>query len=868
MKHTFISAFQQKNPCKAAWLASKSLLRPAFIQPVGRVSLGLLVSCVTASGLYAEEEGSASDAQQNTAGSKRAGFLEEIVVTGTGRTGQTALETSYGVAILDPDIIGKDAPNGLTDLADAIPGLQGEFANGEVNSNLNVRGTQGGFISFISLQEDGLPVQYSPFFAEYELRHDLTFERVEAVLGGPSGIFTAQGAAATINYISRQPTETEGEARFTVTDYGQYKAELFYGGPINDNGWYGAIGGFFRQGDGVRDTGYTAASGGQIRGSLMKEFDKGKFTIAYKQIDDRAPYYNPLPTDTTSSNSPDALPGFDAREDALAGPDVRIINVKRPGGIVTRDLADGNESDTKQLTVSFDYDLGNGWSISEKARISDIRTIARDFRDNGGDAQIFEAEGFLARRLNPDKDGNPTTTYGKLKRAFPTTNSLRLVRVNDGAVIADPASLNGNGLLARHRSIFYDRQTDLFVNDLRLNWQNDNIALTLGIQSWDVSTDSADTEDAFLIDIRSNANRFDVEALDGDGEVVGHLTDEGVITYGSLDNYGGLDITSHNFYANVEFSLTEDIRIDMGVRHEDGEMTGWGEDVSFGVPIADAFNDPLVLADDTRAVTRNGAIYTGEVDYETDSYTIGGNWAITDSLAVYARWARAEDMAHRNEFTFFNIPGFGTGAGSNLGLTDEPTELEFAEVGVRYLGERISGYLTYFDTVHKDSGNVEVDEQGVNRIIPVDTVADGVEFWLDFDVMDYLTVNFSGVVMDSEQEGAGNVSATPVPRLPETQLRFSPTLSLGNVQIFASAQYYGERAADKTGVDLPSYTQIDLGVGYDFTDALSLTFTARNLTNEWGFTSGNFRGVAPSSTVRYNSTIPGRTFAFSANYKF
>lgn len=809
----------------------------------------LAVCCLTAcyglsSGLNAQE------AEESI------GFLEEIVITGSGGE-RTALETSYGIAVLDSERIQHDLPNGLTDLADAIPGLQGEFSNGETNSNLNVRGTQGGFISFISLQEDGLPVQYSPFFAEFEMRNDLTFERVEAVLGGPSGIFTAQGAAATINYISRRPRETEGEVRFSATDYGQVRTDLFYGGPINDNGWYGSIGGFYRQGDGIRDTGYTASSGGQVRASLTKEFSDGSLTLAYKKIDDQSPYYNPLPTDTSDPNSPVALAGFDPSTDALAGPDVRIINSRRPGGeIVSRDLSDGNVSKTDQFTISFDHDFGNGWSMSEKARFSSVQTIAHDFR-GGSDAGLMEAEDFTAAQL------------ATLQAAFPDTDSVQLVRVNDGQVIADPSTLNGNGLLAIHDLIEYDRRTDNFINDLRFNWENDNLLVTVGMQSWRVNTESSNPQDQFLIDIRSNANRYDVQGLNTAGEVVAHLTDSGVITHGSLDNHGGLETDSNNIYANVEFSLTEDIRIDVGARHEEGELTAYGEDVSFGVAIAGT-QDNNILADDTRSITRNGNIFTGQKDYETDSFTIGGNWAVSDNLAFYARYASAEDMAFANEFTFYNIPSFGSPAGSNLGLSDVPAELTFTEVGVRYLGDRVSGYLTYFDTEHKNAGSIVASDTGAAEVLSADTLANGIEFWLDFELLDNLRVNLSGVVMDAERESADG--SLPINRVPETQIRLAPTLYLGNLELFAGIQYYGDRNHDDataaSAVNLPSYTQIDLGASYDLSEQFSVMLQAKNLSDELGFTSANFRGIDPNSSVRYNSAIPGRNLTLSASYNF
>ena len=816
-----------------------------------RTLTGILATLTTlfGAGAGAQEGGAARE--------DKAGFLEEIVVTGSGRGNLTALQTSYGITILNADDVSRNNPVGLADLVDAVPGLQGEFANGETNTNLNVRGTNGGFNAFISLQEDGLPVQYSPFFAEFELRHDLSYERVEAVLGGPSGVFTAQGAAATINYISRRPLKTEGEVGLAVTDYGQLRADFFYGGPLGDSDWSGAVGGFFRQGDAVRDTGYAASGGGQLRASLSKQFADGRLTFAYKKIDDQTPYFNPLPTDTRDPDKPRELPAFDARRDALAGPDVRVINSRRPGGeIVARDLSEGNVSKTDQFTVSVDYDFGNGFSVSEKMRFSDTRTIAHDFRGSN-DGGLLEAEDYVAGQLNTLRD------------AFPQVASVRLVRVNDGQVIADPSALNGNGLLAIHDLIEYDRHTRNFINDLRVNWENERALLTLGLQSWRVDTRSSNPQDQFLIDVRANARRYNVQGLDGAGNVVANLTDAGVITHGSLDNHGGLETDSQNLYANIEYQLTDDIRIDAGARREWAEAIGFGEDLSFNVPI-DGTQSNTILADNSRLMTRNGNIFTGRTKYRTRSWTLGGNWALTDNLAVYARYASAEDMGFVNEFSFYNIPAFGTAAGSNLRLSDTPTELTFSEIGVRYLGGRLSGYLTLFDTEHERAGSIVASATGAAQVLTFDTLARGIEFWLDVDVFDNLTVNVSGVLMDGERKSA--TRSFPINRVPETQIRLAPTWYLGNFELFANIQHYGKRndagGSEASLVTLPAYTQVDLGLGWQLSEGFNLRLQARNLTNTFGFTSANFRGPVPTRAVRYNSTIPGRNITLSANYRF
>lgn len=819
----------------------------------------LVLGLYTALGTILVPNAIASE-NENLEQTEKDSFLEKIIVTGSARKGTTALETSYGVAILDSDDINKTNPVGLTAVVDAVPGLQGEFSNGETNSNLNVRGTQGGFISFISLQEDGLPVQYSPFFAEFELRNDLSYQGVETILGGPSGIFTAQGAGATINYISRRPKgEPEGEIAFSVTDYGQFRTDFFYGGDINDNGWSGAVGGFFRQGDAIRDTGFTAAKGGQLRASLSKEFENGSITFAYKKIDDTSPYFNPLPTDTSNPDSPQALTGFDAQRDSLMGPDVRILNSRRPGGeIVQRDLADGNMSQTDQLTISFDYFFDNGWSLSEKARFSNIKTTAHDFRGSS-DAGLMDAEAYVASQIEV------------LQGAFPDVDSVQLVRVNDGEVIANPSTLNGNGLLAIHDLIEYERATDNFINDFRVNWESDDsdILLTFGLQSWWVDTKSSNPQDQFLIDIRSNANRYNIQGLNSQGEVVANLTDAGVITHGSLDNYGGLETESHNFYFNGEFQVTSNLRIDLGLRHEEASANAFAEDVSFFVPI-EGMTENNILADDARLITRNGNIYTGTIDYETDSYTIGGNYTISDNFAVYARIASAEDMNFANEFTFYNIPAFGAEPGSNLGLSDEPADLTFSEIGARYIGDDISGYITYFDTKHKNAGSIVASDTGAAEVLTSDTLASGVEFWLDYSPITNLDLNFSGVVMDAKRESAAGT--LPINRVPETQLRFAPSYSFSNASIFASVQYYSKRNHDDStvasAVTLPAYTQIDLGIDIDVLDDFTIGLRALNVTDELGFTSANFRGIVPSAPVRYSSTIPGRNFSISINYSF
>ena len=121
---------------------------------------------------------------------------------------------------------------------------------------------RGGFLEYISLQEDGLPIVYNGFLEELEMRRDLTYGEMEVTRGGPSGVLTSNGAAAIVNFLSRKATDTpEGEVAVSYYTYGEVRTDLFYGGPIGNSGdTTGTIGTCGRPGEATKTN---ACSNGQ-----------------------------------------------------------------------------------------------------------------------------------------------------------------------------------------------------------------------------------------------------------------------------------------------------------------------------------------------------------------------------------------------------------------------------------------------------------------------------------------------------------------------------------------------------------------------------------------------------------------------------
>lgn len=785
--------------------------------------------------------------------------METIIVTGSVR-GHTALETSYGVSVVGAKDIDKLASIGTADLLDSIPSLYGEGYGGETNTGLNARGIRENFNTYISLQEDGLPILYTPFFSEYEIRFDPTYSRVETVLGGPSGVFTAQGASATVNFISRIPDKAEADIAYSLTDYGTSRADFFVGGPITDK-WTATIGGYYRIGEGVRDVGYNGDDGGQIRANLRRFLgaeDEGVATLSVKIIDDNTIFYTPQIVDF-SSGKPKPVPGFDPRTDALNGPDTMAINNKTVDGIVPMDLRNGQGSNTTQISFKLEWDFDNGFSFLNHSRISDITTRSFDLR-GGNSSSIFTASDFIAN--------NSATLFD----AFPTATSTRLRTVNDGEIITNPDTWNGNGLLTRQNLVSYRKDHSNFINNMKVTYSNyEDLDIAVGFQYWNMESTSRYIQTDLLLDVTNQANLIDLEAVDSNGEVVGYLTDNGVLTYSSLDNSGSWDLESKNYYANIEYQLTDDLRVDAGYRYEDVIFNVSGQDVNFGAPLPNS--DPMVLADDVAAINPNGKLYHGQSNPSDSTWTAGANYTITEEIAVYARYTDAHDFGFNGlDFAYFNIPAFGVPAGSNLLVSDGATNLKFGEMGFRIQQDDFSFFGTAFLTQNIDvSQRIRLPDGQLSEEI-IDTEAKGFEFQGNWQISDYFSFDFSGVVQRAEVKAEGPQDGLKVNRLPEVQLRTTLNYTFDNGAAYLTAVHYGDRFANNENtLELPAVTTFDAGVFYNLTDATVLSLIGKNLSDEFVPQTGaldNNAGDNPYPEYLYAGHMPGRRFTLGVKFSF
>ena len=230
-------------------------------------------------------------AQQADAETQEQSILEEVVVTGVTR-GTTKLDTSISVSSLDYSEASKFSPRGVAELYRSLPGLRSEPATGEGNGSIAVRGiplATGGY-KYVQLQEDGLPIlQFGDIIVGNVpnfVRGDFTLARIEAIRGGSASTLASDAPGGIINHISQTGEEEGGSVGVSFgLDYDELRYDFAYGGRITDD-MYGHIGGYWREGEGVRDVGYDATTGGQIKASLTKELDNGYIRFSYKRLDE------------------------------------------------------------------------------------------------------------------------------------------------------------------------------------------------------------------------------------------------------------------------------------------------------------------------------------------------------------------------------------------------------------------------------------------------------------------------------------------------------------------------------------------------------------------------------------------------------
>ena len=806
---------------------------------------------------------------------------EDIVVTGQTTRNRPLITASADITYANRADIDRKAPRSTAEMLELVPGIFVEGTAGQISNNYSVRGLQGGSQRFVQLEEDGMPILYGGGGSDFFFDQDLTINRLEAVRGGSSGVLTVNGAGATINFISKTPNfkQAEGMARVQAYNYGLKRGDFYYSQPISENLAFN-LGGYIQSSPGVRDNPFDY-QGYRIKGALEYRFDGGGFVrLSAKGGNIENAYYADQPYRFTNGK-PRSVPSLDTQfgnvgGDAFNNIAVPVSTFVDASGFRPFRYRDGVKSKTAQVRLDFERPVTDTVSVFLRSR---YLKYSYDFNglfpgSGTGNAGLTSAVNYLTPgAASPIND---LLTAGTA--AFPTRTRFGIKNLRTGVVLgsnqtAELNALNGNGFLQRTTlNHDYVDGKDFGLNGgVRWDYEGDSIknSLTAGVMYYNVKRKQDQSATASVVnDVRTNSDIYDIVALDAANNVIGTLSDNGLVSYGDW----GAGIRERkdstvSLYLNDEVAFG-DLRIDGGIRYEsdrataiDGQTAAINQAVQPGVvgvvrTVGSTFNGQYAAANPGRT----GA--DGRLTQSKTAYTLGANYLFTPNFSLYARFAK----------------GFQT---NNI---DPITTIRLYEAGVRYqYGRLVTASATVFRTDFKNQNYNFADpvNPAVQSNINADLRTKGVELNLNLRPIDWFTVDVQGVLQDPKlinlaingANQAGFEGNRPE-RTPTRLFTITPAVQLPNGlgEVYGRYKYVGKIFADAgNGVALPSYGVTSLGVTLNVSDRLQANFNVDNLFDVVGLTEGNPRqGQTQAITdgFFYARGIVGTTYGGSITFKF
>ncbi len=803
-------------------------------------------------------------AQAKDAGAKSNG--EAVFSTGVAK-GRDRLDSATSTSALRESEIEVLGARSLGEVLRNIPGIRAEYAVGEGNDNYSIRGLplSGTGSKYVQFQEDGLPVlEFGDMYqlgVDMFMRGDLTLSAIETIRGGSASTFASNSPGGVINLISKTGTTEGGAVQATYgLNYGEKRVEGDYGYKISDT-LRMHIGGFYRQGEGPRDVGFTAYKGGQIKANITKTFENGHVRLYAKYLDDRTPVYQFVPIRVTGTNADPTFTGpanLDPKTDSLLSPYVsNVVTLDRDNNIANDDLRGGQHAVVKSVGLDAQFDVG-GWTITEKFRVADI----------GG-------SNLTIRPIAVAPAATLAVTYGGVGGQLSyATGPLA------GQVIASPAALNGNGLLTNALQLDTKiKSLDNATNDIRASrvWEvgGGNLTTTVGFYK---SSQDYSTYLSFLNVLSSVAGDGETTLINVTNAAGVPFTQDGYLAYGLGNTFHrsyDMNYDVNAPYASVNYHIGK-IAVGGSLRYDMGNVKGtlFGAELGGGRVGQTSFdinrNGTISTAETKVAVLPLGQPGRVDYDYNYLSYSAGVNYRVAEQLAVFGRYSRG-GRASADKILFTPAVNYDTGK-----LVDGDSAYDTvkqAELGLKYRAGGVTFNVTGF-SARTGERNTQIVSGADGSASVLNIVrgykAKGVELEAavrhgPFSVTAGAT--YTDAKISSDAANAAIVGNTPRHQAdfiyavtPQVELKYA---TLG-VNVIGTTSSY---AQDSNLLKLPAYTLVNAFVQVRPTERVQLMLNVNNLFDKLALSDVE-QGSIPASGVVLGRAYLGRSASATLRYTF
>lgn len=809
------------------------LVKPAYLTLAVSLALGSLHA-------HAQQNepktNSDVEAKKQSEAEANAGLgFERILVTGAVARKQTVMQSSVSVSSLLPTDIEVATPRSTAEMFRMLPGVRSESTGGEGNANIAVRGlpVASGGAKFLALQEDGLPVlQFGDIAfgnADIFLRADATLARLDVIRGGSASTAASNSPGGIINFVSKTGETAGGSIALTNgLNYDSFRTDFEYGGDLNDDTRF-HIGGFVRQGEGVRDPGYQGENGYQLKANLTREFDSGYVRFYLKHLNDKAVSYMPMPMLADGSS----VAGFDAQRDTLQSAYLtQTVRLNGDNQISRGDLRDGMNPQVNSVGAEAVFELPEGWTMENRFRFSDV---------SGNFATLFPAEVGDTQQIANSIAGN-------------------------GAVVSyavGPNSGQAYGGKNAMRIHTFDVEMDDFgsvVNDLKLSRSFGDADVNVGYYVADQNINMSWLWNSYLMALKGdNAELLNVKAANGTA-----FSEQGLLAYGvpywgncCQRNYD----TSYSIkapYAGVSWDLGQ-LSLDASVRRDNGSASGTYAGASQS---ARDMNNDGVISRVEQSVSGVNLAQPNLVNYSWsyNSYSAGANYQLDTDWALFARVSKG-GRANADRLLFGKVNADGSVAREDA--VDNVTQYEF---GSKSRHGQLNLFATAFYAETEEQNFEATSQRFFDRVYQ----AKGLELESSYR-LDDLELRGSVTLTDAEiskdvlsPELVGNKPRRQADVLYSLMARYYLEKTQLGFSIIGSTDAY---AQDNNDLKFSGYTQANAFVSYNLAQNLDLSLNVNNLFNKVGLTEAE-EGSVPANGIIRARTINGRTTSIGLRYQF
>jgi outer membrane receptor protein involved in Fe transport len=540
--------------------------------------------------------------------------------------------------------------------------------------------------------------------------------------------------------------------------------------------------------------------------NLTQEFDGGYVRVSLKHLDDKTPTYLPVPV-RLSGNKIQQLPGVDPRTAFFVNSNLSQDSVAdRNGNLKSTDPTDGLAVKNTSFGLELQADVGNGFTLSQKLRRSEI---------SGRFIGAFPAGG---APTDPANGANQYTGSAPVFSMHLFNTALDdLGNVFSETRLAKAFELGGGNKLTATGGLFWGKQK------VAETWY------------WN----------RYNVELKGEGARY----LDNAGNPSSVPVAEGTQTWGGCcARTFDFEVTTAAPFAALTYDAGP-LSLDASVRRDTQRGSG---SYTSATRLGNGDPSPTFIGWDEAA--------RGNVGYKSSatSYSLGGNFEFSRAMAAFARYSKGSSFAAADRVVFGN-------AAVASGAQAYPiNELKQFEAGLKLRQGAFSGFFTFFNAKTKEDGGFEATTQ---QYLKDNYTANGIEAELAWRAGAF-AVTGGATFTKAKIDGGVNDGNTPR-RQADFVYQVTPSYSAGAFEIGASIIGTTKSYAQNDNqVVLPAFVTVNPFASYQLSDKLSLSLSVNNLFDKVGYTEAEGQGNLVNNPLFIARSINGRTAKATLKYLF